>query len=207
MAVTLNASTSTGLVQSADTSGSIELQTNGTTVATVNTSNNVQFRSSISVGNATPTTSGAGITFPATQSASTDANTLDDYEEGTWTPTFSQASSNPTITYSTRTGYYVKVGTLVTLICRVSISTTAGGSGHCRITGFPFSCAAAPEAGIIPMQANNNAGTANRYLSFYFVQAQSYGAFYGNDPTGTFTAFSTYANGFDILFTASYYAS
>ena len=29
----------------------------------------------------------AGIAFPATQSASSDANTLDDYEEGTWTPT------------------------------------------------------------------------------------------------------------------------
>ena len=41
----------------------------------------------IGVGGATPSTSGAGITFPATQSASTDANTLDDYEEGTFTPT------------------------------------------------------------------------------------------------------------------------
>ena len=40
----------------------------------------------LGVGAATPSASGAGITFPATQSASTDANTLDDYEEGTWTP-------------------------------------------------------------------------------------------------------------------------
>jgi hypothetical protein len=38
------------------------------------------------VGAATPAASGAGITFPAAQSASSDANTLDDYEEGTWTP-------------------------------------------------------------------------------------------------------------------------
>jgi hypothetical protein len=35
MAVTLNASTSTGLVQSADTSGEIQLQSNGTTELTV----------------------------------------------------------------------------------------------------------------------------------------------------------------------------
>jgi len=40
----------------------------------------------IAVGGATPSTSGSGITFPASQSASTNANTLDDYEEGTWTP-------------------------------------------------------------------------------------------------------------------------
>jgi hypothetical protein len=41
----------------------------------------------IGIGGATPSASGTGITFPATASASTDANTLDDYEEGTWTPT------------------------------------------------------------------------------------------------------------------------
>jgi hypothetical protein len=40
----------------------------------------------IGVGGATPSTGGKGITFPATQSASADANTLDDYEAGTWTP-------------------------------------------------------------------------------------------------------------------------
>jgi hypothetical protein len=54
----------------------------------------------ISVGNATPSTSGAGITFPATQSASSDANTLDDYEEGTFTPVYSPASGAfTTLTY------------------------------------------------------------------------------------------------------------
>ena len=42
--------------------------------------------STIGVGGTTPSASGAGISFPATQSTSTDANTLDDYEEGTWTP-------------------------------------------------------------------------------------------------------------------------
>ena len=50
----------------------------------------------IGVGNATPSASGAGITFPATQSASTDANTLDDYEEGTWTPTIAASSGSIT---------------------------------------------------------------------------------------------------------------
>jgi hypothetical protein len=43
-------------------------------------------------GGATPTTSGTGITFPASASASTNANTSDDYEEGTWTPTVVPAS-------------------------------------------------------------------------------------------------------------------
>jgi hypothetical protein len=51
-----------------------------------------------------------GITFPATQSASSDANTLDDYEEGTWTPTASNFTTTGTVTI---TGKYTKIGRVV----------------------------------------------------------------------------------------------
>lgn len=68
MAVTLNASTSTGLVQSADTSGTIELQSNGTTKATVSSSGLAigQYNPSTSLitnGTAVATTSGTSINF------------------------------------------------------------------------------------------------------------------------------------------------
>jgi hypothetical protein len=45
------------------------------------------YQDNIGLGGTTPTTSGTGITLGVTQSASTNANTLDDYEEGTFTPT------------------------------------------------------------------------------------------------------------------------
>jgi hypothetical protein len=90
---------------------------------------------SISVGNATPTTSGAGITFPATQSASSDANTLDDYEEGTWTP-----SLGGTATYDIRTGTYTKVGNVVTITGSIRPSSLGTGSAN-TLTGLPFSTA------------------------------------------------------------------
>ena len=63
------------------------------------------------VGNATPAASGAGITFPAAVNASSDVNTLDDYEEGVWTP----AMTNLTINSGTPTfsGTYTKIGRLV----------------------------------------------------------------------------------------------
>jgi hypothetical protein len=65
---------------------------------------------SLALQGATPQT-GTGITFPATQSASTDANTLDDYEEGTWTPTANNVTVNSgSPTYS---GVYTKVGNIV----------------------------------------------------------------------------------------------
>jgi len=74
----------------------------------------------------------SGITFPATQSASTDANTLDDYEEGTWTP-----SVGGTATYSVQEGRYVKVGQLVYLQCKIEILLLGTGSTT-TISGLPF---------------------------------------------------------------------
>ena len=84
-----------------------------------------QFPTTIGVGNATPSTSGAGITFPATASASTDANTLDDYEEGTYTPVITSASGS--ITSYSASGSYTKVGNIV--FCTVYISITDNGTG------------------------------------------------------------------------------
>ena len=85
------------------------------------------FTTTIGVGAATASASGAGITFPATQSASSDANTLDDYEEGTWTPTFDTSGGN-TFTQS-GTGIYTKIGRNVTASGFVSWTAKSGGAG------------------------------------------------------------------------------
>ena len=87
---------------------------------------------SLSVGNATPTTSGAGITFPATQSDSSNANTLDDYEEGTWTP-----SVGGTATYTFQVGQYTKIGNLVYINGFIQINAIGTGATT-TITGLPF---------------------------------------------------------------------
>jgi len=96
------------------------------------------FTSTIGVGGTAAANTGAGVSFPATQSASSDANTLDDYEEGTWTPTLTASSSNPTVSYSTQTGSYTKVGNMVTLFGRLQTSAVSGGSGTALIGGLPF---------------------------------------------------------------------
>ena len=93
------------------------------------------------VGGATPSTSGSGISFPATQSASTDANTLDDYEEGTWTPTIYGGTTAGSYTYETarRGGKYTKVGNTVFIwgVCRIATIVTAG-TGTLALSGLPF---------------------------------------------------------------------
>ena len=66
--------------------------------------------------------SGTGITFPATQSASSDANTLDDYEEGTWTP--AQGAGLTVVGTFSSTGKYTKVGNQVTFWATLSATTS-----------------------------------------------------------------------------------
>ncbi len=84
------------------------------------------------------------IAFNATQSASTNANTLDDYEEGIWTPTFSNYSG----TDQNATGYYTKVGNLVTAGCLIGTDGTSD-SSVAIIAGLPFTVRASTEDGAI----------------------------------------------------------
>lgn len=77
------------------------------------------------------------IKFPAAQNASADANTLDDYEEGSWTPTIVGSSSAGTGTYTTQAGRYTKIGNLV-FISGTIIWTAHTGTGNILIGGLPF---------------------------------------------------------------------
>jgi hypothetical protein len=134
--------------------GKIALQNNGTVVGYLGTttfggvidcafqasdvSGNIRFAVASASGtiglNTQPATSGTGITFPATQSASSDANTLDDYEEGTWTPALSGLSSS----YAYRLGSYTKIGNFVTAFFDFNVSSLGSGSWTGLITGLPF---------------------------------------------------------------------
>ena len=91
-------------------------------------------------------TSGA-LKFPATAIASADANTLDDYEQGDWTPGIADNSLNPTgegQVYTIAEGHYTRVGNCVMYHGRVALdgsSNTMTGANACKITGLPFTAA------------------------------------------------------------------
>jgi hypothetical protein len=127
---------------------------------------NVKLQKNISVGGATPTTSGTGITFPATQSASTDANTLDDYEEGTWTPSIAGTTTAGTATYTAREGKYTKIGNLVYFSLFVDY-TSGTGTGNTKITGLPFPSASTNVT-------INSCATVIRYLAYTGSQILAY---------------------------------
>lgn len=86
-------------------------------------------------GNIIIGTSGKGIDFSATsQAAGMTSELLNDYEEGTWTPT---DASGAGLTFTTATGLYTKIGRLVVATFRVIYPVTANGS-NAIIGGLPF---------------------------------------------------------------------
>ena len=130
-----------GLQVSSDNTGILELRTgtgSGTTAVTFSTGQRATFPSTIAVGNTTPATTGAGITFPAAQSASSDANTLDDYEEGTFTPTVTFGGNSTGMSYNRQYGRYTKIGNRVLVNIYISFTAKGSSTGVAIINGLPF---------------------------------------------------------------------
>jgi hypothetical protein len=123
-------------------------------------------RQGTTVGTVDVTTTGItlngtnGITFTATQTASSDANTLDDYEEGTWTPS---DQSGAGLSFTSVTATYTKVGRVVTCLFGVTYPTTSTGN-QVVIGGFPFT-----NTGTGPLGGGvinyTNAAITNAYFS------------------------------------------
>ena len=91
-------------------------------------------------GAAIDLTSQGTVKFPVTSTPSTDVNTLDDYQEGIWSPVLSDGTNDATMNGAITVGYYTKIGRVVHIHCRVATSdiTGPGLSGNLRINGGPF---------------------------------------------------------------------
>jgi hypothetical protein len=114
------------------------MRTNGAFPLVLGTSNTARLTLNGTTGAATfsSTIATTGVVFPATQVASADPNTLDDYEEGTFTPTVSFSTSG-TVTYVLRLGTYTKIGRQVTVNLMVNFSDNTG-SGNVSVGNLPF---------------------------------------------------------------------
>ena len=99
-------------------------------------------------GNLVIGTAGKGIDFSADPSApGMTSELLDDYEEGTWTPTLTSAGGNfTTLNYGDQQGTYTKVGRIVTVRGNLFTSgaiTVGSASGQLYIAGLPYAAATA----------------------------------------------------------------
>ena len=183
-----------------DATGTIITTAGGAAISgtTGDFSSTIKGGSTISVGGATPAASGAGITFPATASASSDANTLDDYEEGTWTP-----SIGGNATYTAQTGTYTKIGRLVTIQGDITINVIGTGSIY-TISGLPFT-AGAQQWGSVGGFTGLNTGNIV-FISCYVDSGATNLSFNGLSAAGvTSGLLAPFKNGAQIAFSISYY--
>lgn len=84
---------------------------------------------------------GEGIVFNG--DAISAANTLDDYEEGTFTPTYIGSTTPGDHAYSTQVGRYEKIGRQVSFRCRVILSAKGTIAGNISLGGLPFTTSSA----------------------------------------------------------------
>lgn len=141
----------------------------------------------ISVGNG----DGKGITFGSTTEVA--AQTLDYYEEGSWTPELSDADTGGnTATYSTQRGRYTRIGNVVHCSLELSSIDTTGmtGANQLKLQGLPY-IAKGDIVMSVPIAYHGSidldgSGTTEIYsgLAINFTNSQTYGNFTTNDRTG-----------------------
>ena len=175
----------------------LAFQVGTSNVAYMNTTGLSMVGGALTLAGTTVIPAAGQIAFPATQNPSADANTLDDYEEGTWTPTIGLLG---TISYSGQSGRYVKIGKVVWIefyMVYSSNDTTQDGTAL-YINGLPFT--AAPSSGI---------GTSCMLTErVYGVNAPTAPNTFHISAAGNSTSLLTYQNNYNGgIANASYFVS
>ncbi len=111
-----------------------------------------------------------GLTFNGDTAA---ANALDDYEEGTWTPTISFGGSSTGITYQANGGRYTKIGRQVTVTSYILLTSKGSATGSARVEGLPFASASGvqfyPTANLSAISAITYVGMLQAYVNIGFT--------------------------------------
>ena len=147
------------------TGDKIRFGTEGTERMVLDTSGNLE----IADGNLVISTAGHGIDFSATaegSGTSSENELLDDYEEGTWTPT-SQIG-----TFTNAKGRYIKVGHQVTLWIEIPTISDTSDTGNFQINGLPFAMknTASQAVGTVMIRyVNNTSGDTTQVVTYQIV--------------------------------------
>jgi hypothetical protein len=107
-----------------------------------------------------------GIKFPSSQFSSSNANTLDDYEEGTWTMGVSFGGGSTGVTYANNTGTYTKIGRQVTVNGLVDLTNKGTSINDARVTGLPFTIANTTGNYSAPSLMLSNVSFVNQFAGY-----------------------------------------
>jgi len=158
--------------------------------------------------------SGHGISFAATADSSGGTKSSElfaDYEEGSWSPTYTGSGGNPTVTYDAQTfGFYTKIGRKVWVHGRVRTDAVSGGGGVLQVSGLPFTINSSLNAdnytsggGIV----SNDFGANNPHSTMAIAGSTSFYCINGNYNVNTVADLQTGANKNQIQFSFFYMAA
>ena len=137
---------------------SYAIETAGAESFRINSTGNIVLKGGTAAAN------GVGVTFPATQVDSSDANCLDDYEEGTWTPVVADATTGGNVgTITINSATYTKIGRQVSIQCDLRSITTTGmtGGNNLFIRGLPFASVKGGNGSFYTYRVGRNASTVS----------------------------------------------
>jgi hypothetical protein len=115
------------------------------------------------------------INFPDSQNASSDVNTLDDYEEGSWTVALTLEAGTATVNSSYNTGAYTKIGRMVHMHCYIYVSAVSSNDGWFNVS-LPFTC------------DNNSAGQVSGYSA---MNCSLYGSGSASNSISAFVGYTS----------------
>jgi hypothetical protein len=145
--------------------------------------------------------SDGGITFNGDTAA---ANALDDYEEGTWTGTLTFGGGSTSLTYSVQTGYYMKVGRIVTATIYVLLTNKGSSTGNATLSGLPYTALGnnAYAAGSLHLSVISFSGFPQAYV----VTGSTFAYLGQTADSGTFSILtnSNFSNNSGFIFTVTY---
>lgn len=135
------------------------------------------------------------------------SNILSAYADGTWSPTITGSTGNPTLTYASQVGTYTKIGTKVIINALILLSATSGGTGTIRLGALPFTTSATVNSNAAyPLIINNTTLSAGDYYVFLNTVNGTFGNVItcATGGTGTSLAYSTVSSTSGFKFSATY---
>ena len=107
-----------------------------------------------------------------------------DYASGTFTPTFTAQTTDPTVSYDFQEGYYQRIGDYCYFSIRMGTGSKSGGSGDLYISGLPYTAASSNHHGGA-VGLNYTWGNNYNPLCWYISPSQNYLRLVRNDNNGT----------------------
>jgi uncharacterized protein DUF2793 len=144
------------------------------------------------------------LAFPATQNPSANVNTLDDYEEGTWTPTLMFSLATTGITYATQLGRYTKIGRLVIATGNILLTSKGSASGAAQIGNLPFSSANDTLYAAAPTWASGMSSVVGAVMLMVKPNDNKLNVYHTNNGAGAGLSNSNFGSTSQLCFTAMY---